>query len=179
MNNEELFEKNINLAYKIANTYRDKYPTEYEDIKQVALIGLWKAVQKYDGVSKLSPFAGVVINREIIRYTSKQIKHLETSHLEASSPNGLEILGCVKSEEEEIEDMITKNDNDNAFKELIQNANLTPKEKETLKELRKGLNIIQIAQKHNVSKQRISQRKQNIFRKIEKARNDGKKEKFM
>lgn len=175
MNNEELFEKNINLAYKIANTYRDKYPTEYEDIKQVALIGLWKAIQKYDGISKLSPFAWVVINREIIRYTSKQIKHLETSHLEAPASNGLTMLNCVKNEEEEIEDIITKNDNNNTFKYLVQKANLTSKEKETLNELRNGLNIMQIAQKHNVSKQRISQRKQNIFKKIEKARRDEEK----
>lgn len=179
MNNEELFKTNINLAYKIANTYKSKYPTEYEDIKQVALIGLWKATQKYDGISKFSPFAWVVINREIIRYTSKQIKHLETSYLESPSTSGLTMWGCIKSEEHEIEDVIAKNDNNNTFEMLIQNANLTPKEKETLEELRKGLKIVQIAKKYNVSKQCISERTKNMFKKIERVRTDGEKEVFM
>lgn len=37
MTKEEMFNNNINIAYKIANTYRLNYPSEFEDIKQIAL----------------------------------------------------------------------------------------------------------------------------------------------
>lgn len=179
MNNEELFERNTNLAYKIASSYKSKYPSEYEDIKQIALIGLWKSVQQYDENYKFSTFAWVVINRDIIKYLSRQKKHLETSHLEAQTIGDLTKMGCLKSDEYELEDAIIKHDNNQTFKELIDLAKLTPKETETFNEMRKGLKTIQIAKKYNVSKQCISGRIKNILKKIEKVTLNGGKEIFM
>lgn len=37
MTKEEMFHNNINIAYKIANTYKINYPSEIEDIRQIAL----------------------------------------------------------------------------------------------------------------------------------------------
>ena len=68
MTKEEMFNKNIKLAYKIANKYRINHSNEIEDIKQIALIGLWKAVTRYNGKNTLSTFAYVVIQNEINLY---------------------------------------------------------------------------------------------------------------
>lgn len=38
MTNEELFNNNIKIAYKIANKYKINYVNEYDDIKQIALM---------------------------------------------------------------------------------------------------------------------------------------------
>lgn len=37
MTKEEMFNNNVNIAYKIANTYRLNYPSEFEDLRQIAL----------------------------------------------------------------------------------------------------------------------------------------------
>lgn len=179
MNNEELFEQNINLAYKIANTYKTKYPNEYEDIKQIALIGLWEATKKYNKTYKFSPFAWIVIHREINRYLNKQKKYMETISLDSQRDVELPILENLKAEENKIEDMLVKNNNDKAFKELAELANLAPKEIDTLNEMRKGSNATQISKKFNVSKQCISERIRTIFKKIEKVITSDEKEMFM
>ena len=59
------------MTNKIANKYRANYSEEFEDIKQLALIGLWKAVTRYNGKNALSTFAYVVIQNEINLYLRK------------------------------------------------------------------------------------------------------------
>ena len=46
MTNEELFNKNINIAYKLAWQYKNS-GIDMEDIKQICLYALWKAVITY------------------------------------------------------------------------------------------------------------------------------------
>ena len=73
MTNEEMnemFNKNVNIAYKIANRYRTNYPEEYEDIKQVALLGLWKAIQHYNPKWSLSTIEYITIFHNIKVYLS-------------------------------------------------------------------------------------------------------------
>ena len=38
MTNEEIFNNNVNIAYKIANRYVTNYYEEKEDIRQIALM---------------------------------------------------------------------------------------------------------------------------------------------
>lgn len=68
MSNEELFNKNINIAYKIANRYKINYPNEFEDIKQIALMALWKCILNYNDKYKLSTYAYTVIPSQINMY---------------------------------------------------------------------------------------------------------------
>lgn len=74
MTKEELFNENINIAYKIANKYKINYPEEYEDIKQVALMGLWCAILRYNYKFKLSTFAYIVIHSRINIYLRDIVK---------------------------------------------------------------------------------------------------------
>ena len=48
MTNEEIFNDNVNIAYKIANRYRTNYYEEIEDIQQIALIELWRCVVNWE-----------------------------------------------------------------------------------------------------------------------------------
>lgn len=80
MTNEEMndmFNKNINIAYKIANRYRINYPEEYEDIKQIALLGLWKAIQNYNPKWALTTIAYKTIFNNINDYLRSVKKHKE------------------------------------------------------------------------------------------------------
>lgn len=80
MTNEEMndmFNKNINIAYKIANRYRINYPEEYEDIKQIALLGLWKAIQNYNPKWALTTIAYKTIFNNINYYLRSVKKHKE------------------------------------------------------------------------------------------------------
>lgn len=74
MTNEERFNSNIKIAYKIANRYAVNYIKEIEDIKQVALMGLWKAVLNYKGKYTFCTFAYKVISNEINYYLRKNKK---------------------------------------------------------------------------------------------------------
>ena len=65
MTNKEIFNNNINIAYKIANKYLINYRNEYEDIKQVALLGLWKAVLTFKNGYAFSTYAYPVIQNAI------------------------------------------------------------------------------------------------------------------
>ena len=81
MTNEEMFNKNINIAYKIANKYLINYANEYEDIKQVALMGLWKAVLTFNNRHAFSTYAYTVISNEINYYLRTTKKHYNTISL--------------------------------------------------------------------------------------------------
>lgn len=75
MTKEELFEKNTLMAYKIANRYRTNYNRYYEDIKQEALLGLWKSCQTYNESTKFSTYAYVCISNTINMYIRGLRKH--------------------------------------------------------------------------------------------------------
>lgn len=67
----ELFENNKGLAIKIARDYihviKNTSVMDYEDLKQICLIGLYKASKKYceNKGCKFTTFAGTVIKNEI------------------------------------------------------------------------------------------------------------------
>ncbi len=71
----DIFNKNINIAYKIANKYRINYPNEYEDIKQIALLGLWEAIKIYNPKWSLTTIAYKVIFNDINYYLRSVKKH--------------------------------------------------------------------------------------------------------
>lgn len=76
MNKEQLFNENINFAYSIANKYMN-YSLEIEDIRQQALMGLWKAAMIYDETRgfKFITLANTVIRNSINTYLRSIKKH--------------------------------------------------------------------------------------------------------
>lgn len=75
MTNEEIFEKNIMIAYKIANQYRINYFEEIEDIKQIALMELWRCIVNWDHIHALTTYAYICIPTKINMYLRKVKKH--------------------------------------------------------------------------------------------------------
>ena len=88
MTNEEMFEKNIKIAYKIANRYRINYLSEYEDIKQIALLALWKAVLTFNNTNAFSTYAYVVISNEINLYLRRNKKTEQEISINTSINDG-------------------------------------------------------------------------------------------
>ena len=77
--NEQIFNENIKLAYKIANKYKNNYNAEFEDIKQCALLGLWKTVKTFDKTKgfAFSTLAYRIITNEINMYLRKESKYIK------------------------------------------------------------------------------------------------------
>ena len=69
------FEENINLAYYVARRFKRRVqPQDHEDLEQVALVGLWKACQRFDPErgTKFSTFAVPYISGEIQKWIRDQ-----------------------------------------------------------------------------------------------------------
>lgn len=153
---EEFFHKNINLAYKIANRYRYNYFYEMEDIKQIALCALWKAVIKYEeDKAKFSSFAVAIISNDINQHLRKVKKKKDIISFSSPIRNGEDIT---------LEDILT-DDSENEFEKienrlLIRNTfskmPLNDKDKIILKHWLDGEKQIDIAKKMNMSQANVS-----------------------
>lgn len=170
MTNEEMFEKNIRIAYKIANRYKINYLSEYEDIKQMALLGLWKAVLTFKNTHAFSTYAYVVIANEINHYLRKckRVKDLNVS------------INTIVFDDLTLEDILKGEDNieelleNIVFLELGQKLNtiqFTDTERKVIELSRKGRTQSQIAKELKTSQPRISRMKKNIKNKILKGIN--------
>ena len=65
---QKLVESNINLVYSYAHKYKNNYLIEFEDLIQIASVGLCKAVMSFDesrGI-RLSTYAFRVIHNEVL-----------------------------------------------------------------------------------------------------------------
>lgn len=115
MTKEELFERNTLMAYKIANKYRINYLKEYDDIKQEALVGLWKACEKYnDSKGAFSTYAYICISNNINIYIRHLRKH-ENREISLFAPIGENLyledtLGAEDENIERLEDRMILND---------------------------------------------------------------------
>lgn len=110
MTDEEMFKNNMGLAYKISRQYLINHGKEFEDIKQIALLGLWKAIKNYNHKNTFSSFAYLVIKNEINFYLRKNKKHYKNISVNKEIAENLTIEDCLKEDfdyikklEEEIE----------------------------------------------------------------------------
>lgn len=123
MTNEEIFEKNINIAYKIANKYLINYKDEIEDIRQIALIELWRCVQNWDHKHALTTYAYICIPGKINKYLVRKVIPAKTNNISISTPiykdsegNDLLIEDLVKNDIDYIDNIINNIDFNLAFK---------------------------------------------------------------
>lgn len=73
MNDQLLFNNNLELAYKIASRFYSRSYIDQDDIKQLALIALWEAARGYKESIKVkfSTYAYTVIKNFLIKELSK------------------------------------------------------------------------------------------------------------
>ena len=177
MTNEEMnemFNKNVNIAYKIANKYRTNYPEEYEDIKQVALLGLWKAIQCYNPKWALSTIAYKTIFNNINFYLRSVKKHKDNDFsmytvVCTDDKSELTVEDLIPDNTDHIGVMLCNIDVQHAFDRL----NLSEIEEDFLDFKKQGLSQSEIGKKLDKSQAQIS-RIQTSLRKRFKKNLDGK-----
>ena len=166
MTNEEMFEKNIKIAYKIANRYRINYLSEYEDIKQIALLALWKAVLTFNNTNAFSTYAYVVISNEINENLRKKKREKQEISISAS---------ITADDKLTIEDILQSADN---FEKLLEDISFsdkirylsailfTDKEKKVLILSKRGYKQQEIAKRLHISQTQVSRIQKRLKDKI-------------
>ena len=179
MTNEEMnkmFNKNINIAYKIANQYRINYPEEYEDIKQVALVGLWKSIQHYNPKWAITTIAYKTIYNDINYYLRSIKKHHDNdisiyTVLNEKDNDILTIEDLLPDNHDAIEAMLLDLDIEHAFNKL----NLSKIEEDFLELKKKCLSQAEIGKKLNKSQAQISRIQTKIREKFKTQINENYK----
>lgn len=103
---------NIGLAYKTAWHYRGKYSLDFEELKELALLGLVKAAQAYDAkkACAFSSFAITCCTNEI-RYYLRSLLNQTKNDVSMNTPVGSQdeeesLLGdTIKDDEDFAEDL--------------------------------------------------------------------------
>lgn len=155
MTNEERFKQNIKIAYKIAWKYRNT-GIEFDDLKQICLLGLWKAILTYK-IEKgtISTYAYSVIKNEINIYIRKNKKYFKDKHFEEEIKEGITLGDAIKDSTNEIEE-VEKRIDIKASMNSLQKANMKKKEKQVMEFYLKGYIQPKIAKKVGLSQPSIS-----------------------
>lgn len=163
MTKEELFNQNIRLAYYIAIKYKTNHQDELEDIKQVALMGLWKAILKYDGRTKISTFACICIQNEINHYL-RSVKRNDMDHLEQIFYNNLTLGDTIQDDINQIENLEQKLDDEIAKGYLTKNvAKLSQRDQEIYNCLMRGESQQKVGARFGVKQSNVSKIKNKIL----------------
>lgn len=155
MTKQQLIEDNMNLVY---HTIHKHYPNlaHDEDIIQVGMVGLCKAVEKWDEEKgALSTLACRLIRNEItneLRRRKKDMGVLSLDYEVDDGEGGSTTFGDFVVGEEDV-----------AYFDLESITDkLTPREREVIELKRSGLNIVEVAKALGVSKQYVWQ----VIRKV-------------
>lgn len=167
MTNEEIFNDNVNIAYKIANKYMTNYYNEIEDIRQIALMELWRCIENWDHVHSLTTYAYLCIPSKIniyLRHVRKHEKNISINTVIHKNKDD----NCLT-----IEDYIEDPDNcifrlldDINAEGVLDNIILSEKEQKVLELRMNGFNQIACSKIMNCSQAQISRLQRNIKRKI-------------
>lgn len=167
MTNEEIFNDNVNIAYKIANRYVTNYYEEIEDIRQIALIELWKCVENWDHVHALTTYAYLCIPNKInmyLRHVRKHEKNISINTVVYSDGDGNDqtILDLI----EDPEDCIFRLLDDINADGVLNNICFTEKEKQVINLRIEGLSQEQVGKIMKLSQAQISRIQTKIKNKI-------------
>lgn len=167
MTKEELFEKNTLMAYKIANRYRTNYINEYEDIKQEALLGLWKACQTFDDSRGcFSTYAYPCISNTINIYIRSIRKHQDNDiSLFTPTTDNLyleDLLGGEDVNIEQLEDTMILE----SLREDINNCILDNRERKVYNLFLDGLKQHEIANEIGASQPVVSRIERRVIKRI-------------
>ena len=167
MTNEEIFNNNVNIAYKIANRYVTNYYEEIEDIRQIALMELWRCVESWDHVHALTTYAYLCIPNKInmyLRYVKKHEKNISIDTIVNSDGDGNNqtILDLI----EDPDDCIFRLLDDINAEGVLDNIYLTEKEKQVMNLRIEGLSQAQVGKIMKISQAQISRIQIKIKNKI-------------
>lgn len=156
MTNEEMFTENIRLAYKNAQHYKN-CGIEYEDLKQICLYALWKAVLTYKQEKEIafSSYAYRVIQNEVNFYLRKNRKYFKNKYFSETVCENIKLEDILADTHNEIEKIESCIDNENYIKR-IRNSNMKEKEKQVLELSLKGYKQKQIAETIGCSQPQVS-----------------------
>ena len=103
----QLFEQNKNLAYFFLQRY--KHLGELEDLKQLALLGLHVASERYDPTkgTAFSTFAFFYVQKEILRYVEK---NFDSYHVPRPVRESMAKIRALKLENASAEEILEKTD---------------------------------------------------------------------
>jgi RNA polymerase sigma factor (sigma-70 family) len=165
MTNEERFNNNIMMAYKIANRYRVTHDRYYEDIKQVALMALWVACCQFNeelGYA-FSSYAYPTISNRINCYI-RDLKRKEAKDISINTivHEEITIEDILVDENNLIDEIISKVDIEN----VMENLYLTDKEKIVVQKRMEGKSQLIIGKEIGLSQAQISRILNNIKTKI-------------
>ncbi len=161
MTKEEMFNQNINIAYKLSQSYRINYPKEYDDIRQIALMTLWQAILKYDGRGALTTFAYPCIRNAINIYIRNLNKHNNEISLSTPIDKDFEISDTITDEIDYVEEIINEIELDQV-REYSKHLPIYGRDKEIWNLYCDGLSQTKIAEKTKYSQSYISRILQNL-----------------
>lgn len=151
MTNEELFNQNVKLAYKIAWSYKS-CGVEFEDVKQMCLLGLWKAVKTFrnDKGVMFATYAVRVMQNEGNQYLRKNKKHLNNKSLSDKIKDNIVLEDVIVDPRNNIEEKERYIDNQKYLNRICKNLK-TDKQKIIMKLYAKGYSQQKIAKKLKTS----------------------------
>ena len=167
MTNEEIFNDNVNIAYKIANRYMTNYYEEIEDIRQIALMELWRCIENWDHVHTLTTYAYLCIPNKInmyLRHVRKHKKNISINtiiHSDGDS-NDQTILDLI----EDPDDCIFRLLDDINAEGVLNKIYLTEKERRVINLRMEGFSQTKVGQIMNLSQAQISRIQIKIKKKI-------------
>ena len=167
MTNEEIFNNNVNIAYKIANRYVTNYYEEIEDIRQIALMELWRCIKDWDHVHALTTYAYLCIPNKInmyLRHVRRHEKNISINTVVYSDGDGNDqtILDLIKDPDDCIFKLLNNIDD----QEVLNNICFTEKEKQVINLRMEGLSQEQVGKIMNLSQAQISRIQIKIKNKI-------------
>lgn len=118
----ELFNKNINIANKIAQKYYKTKYWEFDEAIQIARMGLWKACLIWDPTQyRLTTLAYNIINRDFIDYDRQQKRQPDILfNLEDNCvTEDLSLSDVLIDEDTNLEDIFVQDDNVNELNQDI------------------------------------------------------------
>ena len=167
MTNEEIFNDNVNIAYKIANKYITNYYEEIEDIRQIALMELWRCVESWDHVHALTTYAYLCIPNKInmyLRHVRKHNKNISINTVVYSDCDGNDQTILVLMADPD--DCIFRLLDDINADGVLNNIYLTEKEKQVINLRIEGLSQEQVGKIMKLSQAQISRIQIKIKNKI-------------
>lgn len=169
MSIEEVYQKFKNFIYKQCQSWCGKY--EFDDLKQVAFIGLQKAYESYD-INKdilFLTYASMIIGNELKTYHRKNKKHEDVFSLNRTfsfKDDEMEYIDTI-SDNTDYEEIAFNNIQCENLKNAIEKLNTV--DREIVEEL--GLNFKsqkEVAEKLNLSRPYLSRKYRRILEKIRK-----------
>ena len=167
MTNEEIFNNNVNIAYRIANRYINNYHDEIDDIRQIALMELWKCINNWDHVHALSTYAYLCIPNKInmyLRHVRKHKRNISINTIIHSDGDGNDqtILDII----EDPDDCIFRLLDDINAEGVLENISLNQKEQDVINLRMEGFSQQQVGEIIGLSQAQISRIQIKIKKKI-------------